>query len=205
MSEMEYHIGRATPVVIPENVTVEQFCEILCGKLNISKDSYDSYKEALVSENDHYFVHENTQTLYKVFDKHMSEDDFSHAEEDYDGNVDYAVGYYNGGCSFNEALDAAIDELYGPFLRIHFNTGTAFGNSIVVKGTANDDLLDLVEGYINENGTDWTATFSYKELYDLYKDDTLTDTSVDDLISESYMPINGGEYYIYNIVRVEMA
>ena len=38
-------------------------------------------------------------------------EDIQNAHDNGDGTIDYEVMYYNGGCSFNEAIEYALDDI----------------------------------------------------------------------------------------------
>lgn len=78
-------------------------------------------------------------------------------------------------------------------LKINFKTGTAWVRSIVVKGSLKDDLLALIENYIESN-PNGLPVYSTQELFTAYSED---------YIEENYLPINGGEFYIDAIEFVE--
>ena len=43
-----------------------------------------------------------------MIDTELDEDDIFEIKKNEDGSFDYILSYYNGGCSFNEALDYAF-------------------------------------------------------------------------------------------------
>ena len=38
-------------------------------------------------------------------------EDIQNAHDNGDGTIDYEVMYYNGGCSFNEAIEYALEDM----------------------------------------------------------------------------------------------
>ena len=88
-------------------------------------------------------------------------------------------------------------------LYVDFGTGTAYTEGIAIPLEIEDieeierlDILNLVDNYLTfENDKEHILMFTYDELLESYTDDE---------ISELFMPINGGEFYIYNIVHWEV-
>lgn len=78
-------------------------------------------------------------------------------------------------------------------LRIAFNTGLAWVKTIEVEGTMQDDLLGLIEEYIEENPQE-LRRYTYEELMEIYEDEEEVDR---------FIPINGGEFYIDWVENVE--
>jgi len=79
-------------------------------------------------------------------------------------------------------------------LKIHMHTGTAWTKIIETEGTLNDDLMAIIEGYVIEHKDEF-ACFTYEELMEDEEDETY--------LNEMFLPINGGEYYIYTVSHVE--
>ncbi len=108
MSETVHYRGTLTIVERLENETLEDQCKrILDGK---ELDSYnDSYQEQLIDDNyEVYFIRDNT--LYSVEKKSIDYDeDIFQLSEGEDGKLNFEVKYYNGGCSFNEAMEYAFN------------------------------------------------------------------------------------------------
>jgi len=88
-------------------------------------------------------------------------------------------------------------------LYINIGTGTAYTQTIAIAIDIDDmeeieqidvfNYLDYCLTYHSENKH--ILMFTYNELLESYTDDE---------ISEIFMPINGGEFYIYNIVHWEV-
>lgn len=88
-------------------------------------------------------------------------------------------------------------------LRICFHTNTAWLNCITVKGSKTDDIQALIEEYIDENGTDWTSKYTYEDIYNDIFNPGMGREEFENILNEQYLPINGGEYYIYSIASIE--
>ncbi len=63
--------------------------------------------------------------------------------------------------------------------------------TIEVEGSLKDDLLWLIDEYYSEHGTDAfpVKLYEYEEL--------------DEFELETYIPLNGGEYYLMGISHIE--
>lgn len=83
-------------------------------------------------------------------------------------------------------------------LKIYLNTGTAWLESIIVEGTINDDIIELIDDYYSENGTLPVTLYTLNELQEIYTDIEELDAELENMI-----PINGGEYYIEGISHIE--
>lgn len=71
---------------------------------------FDVYYESELYENEKIIIH--GENLFICEEKVDATDDFiSHAKSNLDGTIDYLVMYYNGGCSFSEAVEDALDKL----------------------------------------------------------------------------------------------
>ena len=116
MSSQETHIGTIKELKRLEDETFEQMCERLYLEQNKSvpkDDWYDTYAEALKDcDFDKFYINEKSETVYAILNDKASRDDVdvSHAVQTGDA-IDYIVSFYNGGCSFPEALDSAIERM----------------------------------------------------------------------------------------------
>ena len=78
----------------PSNITDENAYEIFCEYF---------YKECVIINDVIYEVIENVN--------YDDGDDIFDATLQQDGTIDYVLKYYNGGCSFGEALEYALEKL----------------------------------------------------------------------------------------------
>lgn len=74
---------------------------------------YDTPEEYISCEIDEekYFYHEKTKTLYKVEREELDPYELIMAYENPDGSKSFHLLYYNGGAGFNECLEEALDKL----------------------------------------------------------------------------------------------
>ena len=89
-----------------------------------------------------------------------------------------------------------------PMLEIHLSTGTAWTESIVVEGTEQDDLLQLIDSYYLENGDLPVPMYTLEDLLQgqYFKTEHQQWDYIDSL---EMLPINGGEFFIDGIDSVE--
>jgi len=109
MSQMVHYKGVLTPVLRNIDETLEDQCKRLYGKVK-ENCYYETYEEALFSEvYDKYVVHDNF--LYSVKRQQLEEDsDVFNATINDDDTIEFEVLYYNGGCSFDEAIGYALED-----------------------------------------------------------------------------------------------
>lgn len=82
-------------------------------------------------------------------------------------------------------------------IKIHLQTGTAWTKAIEVDGSLQDDLIQLIDGYYEENGDLPVKLFTMEELMEIYDEDELDEEL------EQMIPINGGEFWIDGVSHVE--
>ena len=114
MSETVHYTGKIQLVHKLPNETLEEQCKRILEEHNYFElNSYcDSWIEMLCEELYERYVIAGGE-VYKVVEKNykdMDEDIFN-AHENGDGTIDYEVMYYNGGCSFNEAIEYALEDM----------------------------------------------------------------------------------------------
>lgn len=101
MSETEHQVGTLKPT----NKTVEQYC----GGVDLTDSWADDIQEYFT---DKYYrkAYVIDNMVYEVECKDFGEEDIFTAVKNGD-NIDFVVKFYNGGCSFDEALEQAIENL----------------------------------------------------------------------------------------------
>lgn len=82
-------------------------------------------------------------------------------------------------------------------LKIYLKTGTAWTKVIEVDGSLQDDLVQLIDNYYEEEGELPVAKYTMEDLMEIYDEDELEDEL------EQMVPINGGEFWIDGISHVE--
>lgn len=112
MSETEHN--RGTLKLVYQGDDIEGGAEIVCELAGYIKSQYhDSFVEALNDEGyrKHYI---SGDSIYEVsYSSVDSDGDVFIASKNKDGSIWFETKYYNGGCSFDEALDTAIERMIG--------------------------------------------------------------------------------------------
>lgn len=125
--------------------------------------------------------------------------------------LDYAVANAVTEEKYQEIISSLIDALIEewseeleeegkedidiPMLKVSVDTGTMELNVFYVEGTQKDNVSSLIDEYVQEHKDDFA-------VYSLVEIEVFTDND-EDIASEEYFAINGGEYYIGRIVLVE--
>jgi len=111
MSETDHYTGKLTRVPHPTGQTLEQVAEGVCKGLGLELSSYNhTWIDELQDSTEYYVVTESA--IFSVQRKRHDEgEDIFDAEVQEDGTIDFTVKYYNGGCGFTEAIEAALDNL----------------------------------------------------------------------------------------------
>ena len=114
MSETVHYTGKLQLVHKIPNEPLEEQCKRILAEHNYFElNSYcDSWIEMLCDELYESYVIAGGE-VYKVVEKNhkdMDEDIFN-AHDNGDGTIDYEVMYCNGGCSFNEAIERALENM----------------------------------------------------------------------------------------------
>ena len=79
---------------------------------NVVLESYHSDKKEYFEDVFYRKAFEINGIVYEVESKEINPyDDIYNASLNENGNIDFELKYYNGGCSFNEALEAALEKL----------------------------------------------------------------------------------------------
>jgi len=99
MSQTEHHIGK----LIPTGQSVDHYVK-------------DCIIPSYYDDNEEYFNDEFQEKafaingiVYEVETKDVADDgDIAISKLNSDGSIDFQVKFYNGGCSFNEAIEDAL-------------------------------------------------------------------------------------------------
>ena len=115
MSDYETRKGKCKEVMKNEDESYSDFCIRLIKKYSSKKDDISNFDE----EDLRWYLYDND---IAVLNKNyayviISEDDIDdyadifNASKNEDGTIDFLLKYYNGGCSFDEALTTAINKM----------------------------------------------------------------------------------------------
>jgi len=109
MSETVHYKGTLTEVYRLENETLEEQCKRVLWVEEFNDDYYDSFQEMLLDQSyERYIVHNDI--LYSVTRQELNtEDSLFNMSKNEDGDFDFEVRYYNGGCGFDEAIERAFE------------------------------------------------------------------------------------------------
>lgn len=110
MSEMEAHMGKLIPMEVKGD-TLEEQAQGACFKMGFSIASYHKSWVDCLNDEGYRKVYILNNVIYKIDDTELDPFGFAHVNKNSDGTIDYFMNYYNGGASFNEALDGAIKEV----------------------------------------------------------------------------------------------
>jgi hypothetical protein len=110
MSENEAHTGRLVEIEMYDHMDIESYLKhIYMDEKGITDLNYcDNWTDYATMEAEEYIVHDDK--LYKIKD-HMYIDNDCIATRNKDGSISFAVQFYNGGYSFEEAIEEALDSL----------------------------------------------------------------------------------------------
>jgi hypothetical protein len=111
MSEQVSYKGKLKKIT-DKNLSLEEQCKSICKSHNInSLGWHDSYIDVVRFDLDDDYTISNNE-IYKILEK-KSYDDFEWCivKKNSDGTYDFDVSYYNGGCSFEEAIENGFDDL----------------------------------------------------------------------------------------------
>ena len=116
MSEVVHYTGKIKLVEKLPNETLEYQCKRILAQHGYTElESYcDSWNEMLYEEMYEKYVIVNGD-LYEVIEKNDKkyDTDVFNASDNKDGSYNYEVMFYNGGCSFSEAIEIALDGISG--------------------------------------------------------------------------------------------
>lgn len=108
MSEMEAHKGKLVPMVL-SGVTLEDRCSSACSLLGFITIPDNTTWEEYLRDVGYKKVFIRDEVIYEVQDTALDASGFAEAVVNDNGTIDYMLMYYNGGGSFDEVLDGAID------------------------------------------------------------------------------------------------
>lgn len=113
MSETVQYRGKLIKLKKLNNETLEQQSERICKENYLYERPcyYRNWGEYLTGElYERYYI--NNNNLYVIESEQVDpEYDIFNASLNKNGEIEFEVKYYNGGCGFNEALDEAMNNL----------------------------------------------------------------------------------------------
>jgi hypothetical protein len=109
MSEVVHYKGKLTQV--PVDITNDETFKDLCIKEGYINDCYDSWEECLLEEGCEKYLIVGDKLFVAEYESIDLDDEIIQATDNKDGSYTFEVKYYNGGCSFSEAIEEALDKL----------------------------------------------------------------------------------------------
>ena len=113
MSEQETIKGKIREVFIGDKDSMEEFAKELCKRNEYfySEEYFESYLECLQEEGyKDYIISDNS--IYEVIERTAFEyDGIFEASKNDDDTISFVLSYYNGGCSFDEAIEKALENM----------------------------------------------------------------------------------------------
>lgn len=106
MSETVHYKGTLRPLT-SQGGNLEEAAKAIWHPNNLP-DYYDTYLEA-IEESNVYFIFDGI--IYSVDAESPESTDVFNAQDNGDATFSFEVVYYNGGCSFTEALETAIKNI----------------------------------------------------------------------------------------------
>jgi len=110
MSDMEAHRGKLVPLWLVGN-TLEERAESLCNRVEFKKDESHSSWVDCINDLGYRKFYIRGPAIYEIHDIELDACGFSEASNNEDGGINYFMLYHNGGASFDEALDGAVEKI----------------------------------------------------------------------------------------------
>lgn len=112
MSETAHYKGKLKKLEIPTGMDRQEFCKSILQKNNCYEDLYDGdYEEYLRDTFYEKYAFVNNDIFEVLSQKEIGDYDIFEVHDNNDGTYDYEVMYYDGGCSFDEALEYAFEDI----------------------------------------------------------------------------------------------
>lgn len=115
MSEMEHHIGKLKEVKPTENESFEQLMKRILIENNKDENLPTYCKNIQDYFNDEFYkagFYAYKNKVFEVIDENFEDsDDIIKAKLEENGDISYQLRFYNGGASFSECLEEALNKL----------------------------------------------------------------------------------------------
>lgn len=112
MSQTETHVGKLKLVPKLENEDLELQCKRLLNNEPLYEycDTYEEMLEGSRLYGCKYII--SKTDIYEIIEDYSCEgDDIFNANKNSDGTISYVTSFYNGGCSFSEALGYCLEDM----------------------------------------------------------------------------------------------
>lgn len=114
MSETETHIGKLKKLKLPKECITWKDKFLHLQKLGFSFEEYDIEDEWIYGEKEGCTITANGDFYVIIESKSPDYKDILEASVNIDGTISYTLQFYNGGCSFGEALESALKNIDKP-------------------------------------------------------------------------------------------
>lgn len=113
MSEQETLKGKIKRIFIGTEDEMEEFARELCLGNNYEYPAffYKNAIECLKDEGYRDYIITGTEIYEVIETEDFSYDDIFEASKNPDGTISFVLSYYNGGCSFSEAIQEALENM----------------------------------------------------------------------------------------------
>lgn len=113
MSEQVYASGKLKLIEKKPYETLEEQCRRILEEYDkdTELDFYDSYVEMFNDEfyYEYVILDDNIYKVVELCDVDL--EDIYYLHDNKDGEMNFILNYYNGGCSFNEAIELAYERM----------------------------------------------------------------------------------------------
>lgn len=110
MSQTVHYKGILKRIERLNNEDLENCCKRLCNREDLPS-YYDNYQEFLTNEYYRQYVIVDTEVYFVEKIKDHEDGDIFELEQISEGKYSFELKYYNGGCSFDEALEEAFEKI----------------------------------------------------------------------------------------------
>lgn len=115
MSDYEVHLGKMREIPrLDENETIEEMMArllIMRGKKHFeSGDIKDHFTSEFHRSGIYYY--EKGEKIFEIEDREFEDEDVNLAYRNKNGDIEYALRFYNGGTCLPEMLDYALDQMF---------------------------------------------------------------------------------------------
>ena len=113
MSEQETIKGKIRRIFVGTKEEMEMFAQDLCEKNGYYYEEtyFETYVECLEEEGYREYIITDNDIYEVVETKNFEYNDTFDASENPDGTISFVLSYYNGGCSFGEAIGKALKNM----------------------------------------------------------------------------------------------
>lgn len=205
MSSVVHYKGTLKLIEKKDNETLEEFFHrVVEGNVDIS--CYESLTEYVTYEmQDTYYIKGND--VYAVTREEMDPDnEFFFGTVREDGTIEYNVRYYNGGCSFDDALAETLEKIDMDSIKTELKENTKTDDLIVGNVSSFDIRVKSgTNGHIDYDNCDLVLYSDIKTNNIPRKDDVIeidNDRLLVREVNRSYLIEKNREYITVYVINV---